>query len=90
MGAWELNRNPDSYFAEVEQPALPRARIVAGICFSPNKMLQSPLFSYSDAQNYGLGINQHQMPGNAARCPVHAYNRDGAMRVDGNYAGALP
>ncbi|WP_193045013.1 catalase [Mycolicibacterium baixiangningiae] len=90
VGVWELNRNPDNYFAEVEQAAFSPARIVPGIGFSPDKMLQGRLFSYNDAQNYRLGVNHHQIPVNAARCPVHAYHRDGAMRVDGNYGGTLP
>jgi catalase len=90
VGEWELNRNPDNYFAEVEQAAFSPARIVPGIGFSPDKMLQGRLFSYNDAQNYRLGINHHQIPVNAARCPVHAYHRDGAMRVDGNYGATLP
>jgi catalase len=90
VGEWELNRNPDNYFAEVEQAAFSPARIVPGIGFSPDKMLQGRLFSYNDAQNYRLGVNHHQIPVNAARCPVHAYHRDGAMRVDGNYGGTLP
>jgi catalase len=90
VGEWELNRNPDNYFAEVEQAAFSPARIVPGIGFSPDKMLQGRLFSYNDAQNYRLGVNHHQIPVNAARCPVHAYHRDGIMRVDGNYGGTLP
>jgi catalase len=90
VGEWELNRNPDNYFAEVEQAAFSPARIVPGVGFSPDKMLQGRLFSYNDAQNYRLGINHHQIPVNAARCPVHAYHRDGAMRVDGNYGSTLP
>jgi catalase len=89
VGEWELNRNPDNYFAEVEQAAFSPARIVPGIGFSPDKMLQGRLFSYNDAQNYRFGVNHHQIPVNAARCPVHAYHRDGAMRVDGNYGSTL-
>jgi catalase len=89
VGEWELNRNPDNYFAEVEQAAFSPARVVPGIGFSPDKMLQGRLFSYNDAQNYRLGINHHQIPVNAARCPVHAYHRDGGMRVDGNYGATL-
>ncbi|WP_269821539.1 catalase [Mycolicibacterium smegmatis] len=89
VGEWELNRNPDNYFAEVEQAAFSPARIVPGIGFSPDKMLQGRLFSYNDAQNYRLGINHHQIPVNTARCPVHGYHRDGAMRVDGNYGSTL-
>jgi catalase len=89
VGVLELNRNPDNYFADVEQAAFNPANVVPGIGFSPDKMLQGRLFSYGDAQRYRLGVNHHQIPVNAARCPVHAYHRDGAMRVDGNYGGTL-
>jgi catalase len=85
----ELNRNPENYFADVEQAAFNPANIVPGIGFSPDKMLQGRLFSYGDAQRYRLGVNHHQIPVNAARCPVHSYHRDGAMRVDGNHGGTL-
>lgn len=47
-------------------------------------MLQGRLFSYGDTQRYRLGVNHHQIPVNAPRCPFHNYHRDGAMRVDGN------
>lgn len=49
----ELNRNPDNYFADVEQAAFNPANIVPGIDFSPDKMLQGRLFTYGDAQRYG-------------------------------------
>jgi catalase len=84
VGFMELNRNPENYFAEVEQAALSPANVVPGIGFSPDKMLQGRLFSYADTQRYRLGVNFNQIPVNAARCPVHAYHRDGRMRVDGN------
>ena len=87
VGVMELNRNPDNYFAEVEQAAFNPANIVPGIGFSPDKMLQGRLFSYGDAQRYRLGVNHHLIPVNKARCPFHSYHRDGQMRVDGNYGG---
>ena len=89
VGVLELNRNPDNYFAEVEQAAFTPANVVPGIGFSPDKMLQARLFSYGDAQRYRLGVNHHSIPVNAPRCPFHSYHRDGAMRVDDN-AGGLP
>lgn len=88
VGVLELNRNPENYFAEVEQAAFNPANLVPGIGISPDKMLQGRLFSYGDAQRYRLGVNHHLIPVNAARCPMHSYHRDGAMRVDGNY-GAM-
>ena len=89
VGVLELNRNPENYFAEVEQAAFNPANIVPGIGFSPDKMLQGRLFSYGDAQRYRLGVNHHQIPVNAPRCPYHSFHRDGAMRVDGNYGSTL-
>lgn len=89
VGVMELNRNPENYFAEVEQAAFNPANVVPGIGFSPDKMLQGRLFSYGDAQRYRLGVNHHQIPVNAPRCPFHNYHRDGAMRTDGNYGSTL-
>ena len=89
VGVLELNRNPENYFADVEQAAFAPAHVVPGIGFSPDKMLQGRLFSYGDAHRYRLGVNSHQIPVNAAKCPVHAYHRDGAMRVDGNQGRTL-
>jgi catalase len=87
VGYFELNRNPANVFAEVEQAAFSPANIVPGIGYSPDKMLQARLFSYGDAQRYRLGVNHHQIPVNAPKCPFHSYHRDGAMRTDGNLGG---
>lgn len=89
VGIIELNRNPQNYFAEVEQAAFTPANVVPGIGFSPDKMLQGRLFSYGDAQRYRLGTNHHQIPVNAPRCPFHSFHRDGAGRVDGNLGGTV-
>lgn len=89
VGEFELNRNPENYFAEVEQSAFTPANVVPGISFSPDKMLQGRLFSYGDAQRYRLGVNHHQIPVNQPKSPVHSYHRDGAMRVDGNHGSKL-
>ena len=89
VGMLELNRNPENYFAEVEQAAFSPANVVPGISFSPDKMLQSRLFSYGDAQRYRLGVNHHQIPVNAPKCPFNSYHRDGTMRVDGNKGATI-
>ncbi|GAB6407463.1 catalase [Pseudomonas sp. MHK4] len=89
VGYFELNRNPQNVFAEVEQAAFSPSNVVPGIGFSPDRMLQARLFAYGDAARYRLGVNHHQIPVNAARCPVHSFHRDGAMRVDGNYGEQL-
>ena len=89
VGVMELNRNPENFFAEVEQSAFNPANVVPGIGFSPDKMLQGRLFAYGDAQRYRLGVNHQQIPVNAPRCPAHSYHRDGSMRVDGNHGSTL-
>jgi len=84
VGEMELNRNPKNYFAEIEQAAFSPVNIVPGMGYSPDKMLQARLISYPDAHRYRLGVNFESLPVNAPRCPVHTYNRDGAMRFDEN------
>ncbi len=85
VGKLTLNRNPENYFAEVEQSAFNPGNFVPGIGPSPDKMLQGRLFSYGDAQRYRLGINHTRLPVN---CPHAAtaknYGRDGTMRFDDN------
>ena len=85
----ELNRNPENYFQDVEQAAFAPSTIIPGIGFSPDRMLQGRLFSYADAQRYRLGTNYHQIPVNAAKCPVNMYHRDGLGRVDGNHGATI-
>ncbi|MEG2138179.1 MAG: catalase [Oscillospiraceae bacterium] len=85
VGVLELNRNPENYFAEVEQSAFSPAHVVPGVGLSPDKFLQGRLFAYGDAQRYRLGVNHDQIPVNHAHCEVHGYHRDGMMRTDGNY-----
>lgn len=89
VGVLELNRNPENYFADVEQAAFNPANVVPGIGFSPDKMLQGRLFSYGDAQRYRLGVNHYQIPVNKPQCPFHNFHRDGAMRVDGNEGATI-
>lgn len=89
VGVLELNRNPENYFAEVEQASFSPANVVPGIGHSPDKMLQLRIFSYADAHRYRLGVNYESLPVNAPRCPVHNYHKDGAMRFDGNQGGAV-
>lgn len=90
VGILELNRNPENFYAEVEQAAFNPMNIVEGIGFSPDKMLQGRLFSYGDAQRYRLGVNHNLIPVNKPRCPFHAYHRDGQMRTDDNYGATTP
>ena len=85
VGTVTLNRNPENYFADVEQAAFSPAAIVPGLGFSPDRMLQGRLFSYADAHRYRLGVNHHQIPVNAPQCETKTYHHDGANRVDGNH-----
>ena len=80
VGVMELNRNPDNYFAEIEQVALSPSNAVPGIGFSPDKMLQARIFAYADAHRYRLGTHYEALPVNSPRCPVHHYHKDGPMR----------
>ncbi len=89
VGVVELNQNPVNYFAEVEQSTFSPANQVPGIGHSPDKMLQFRIVSYADAHRYRLGVNYESLPVNSARCPVHTYHRDGAMRFDGNGGGTV-
>jgi len=89
VGKLVLNRNPQNYFAEVEQAAFCPSHMIPGIEPSPDKMLQARLWSYADTHRYRLGVNYKQIPVN---CPfntkVRNYQRDGFARVDGNQGGA--
>ena len=88
VGRLVLSRNPENYFAEVEQAAFSPANFVPGIGPSPDKMLQGRLFSYHDTHRHRLGSNYHLLPVNAPKaCPMNNYQRDGAMRSDNNGAG---
>jgi catalase len=89
VGELTLDRNPENYFAEVEQAAFEPRNVVPGMGFSPDKMLQGRLISYPDAHRYRLGANYDSLPVNKPQCPFATYNRDGAMRFDGN-GGASP
>jgi catalase len=89
VGIMELNRNPENYFAEIEQAAFEPSNIVPGISFSPDKMLQARIMSYADAHRYRVGVNYGALPVNKPHVEVHTYHRDGDMRFDGNEGGAV-
>jgi len=87
VGVMELNRNPDNYFAEIEQTAFSPSNAVPGIGYSPDKMLQARVFAYADAHRHRLGTHYEALPVNAPKCPVHHYHKDGAMRFFRNDTG---
>ncbi len=86
VGVMELNRNPVNYFAEVEQSAFSPSNVLPGISFSPDKMLQARIFSYTDAHRYRLGTNYERLPINVPQATkvANTYQRDGLMRFDDN------
>jgi catalase len=89
VGVMELNKNPDNYFAQVEQSSFSPANVVPGIGHSPDKMLQFRVFAYADAARHRLGGNHEYLPVNRPRVPVNNYYRDGAMRFDDNGGGSI-
>lgn len=88
IGRMTLNRNPENYFAEVEQSAFSPGNFVPGIAASADKMLQARVVSYHDAHLYRLGPNYQLLPVNAPKaCKPANYQRDGYMRLDDNSGG---
>ena len=79
VGKMVLNKNPENYFAEVEQSAFGTGVLVDGLDFSDDKMLQGRTFSYSDTQRYRVGTNYLQLPINAPKKQVATNQRDGQM-----------
>ncbi|MDQ4488653.1 catalase [Sinomonas sp. ASV486] len=88
VGTMELNRNPENYFAQIEQAAFAPSNFVPGIAGSPDKMLQARIFSYADAHRYRVGTNHAQIPVNAPKSEVRNYSQDGAGRLSFNSAAA--
>jgi catalase len=84
IGRMVLDRNPENYFAQIEQAAFNPSNMVPGIGPSPDKMLLGRLFSYADIHRYRIGTNYQQLPVNAPRVEVHSYNKDGSMRYSYN------
>lgn len=81
VGQMELNRNPENYFAQIEQASFEPSAVVPGIGFSPDKMLLGRVFSYADAHRYRIGTNYHQLPVNQPKnvANVNTYTFDGSM-----------
>lgn len=84
VGIMVLNKNPDNFFAEVEQAAFCPANIVPGIEFSADKMLQGRSFSYTDTQRYRIGANFAELPVNRSISPINNNQRDGKMTYNYN------
>ncbi|KAJ2415591.1 catalase A [Coemansia sp. RSA 2530] len=89
VGRMVLDRNPENYFAEVEQAAFSPSHMVPGIAPSPDRMLQGRLFSYPDTHRHRLGANYLQLPINRSWDAVRYHQRDGPMCF-GTNGGRLP
>jgi len=79
VGVLTLNRNPQNFFAEIEQATFAPSNFVPGIGASPDKMLQARIFSYADAHRYRVGTNHAHLPVNRPKSEVHSYSKEGAM-----------
>jgi catalase len=88
VGRMVLDRNPENFFAEVEQAGFSPANLVPGIGLSPDKMLMGRIFSYHDTHLHRIGPNHEQLPINRPRVDVHSYNQDAAMTY--HHSGATP
>src|ERR1700754_477822 len=78
VGRMVLDRNPDNFFAEVEQVAFHLGNVVPGIDFTDDPLLQARLFSYLDTQLLRLGgPNFAQLPINRPLTPVRNHQQDG-------------
>lgn len=86
IGKMTLDRNPQNYFAEVEQAAFSPSHMVPGIDVSNDKMLQGRLFSYPDTHRHRLGANYLQLPINQPyRAHVNHHQRDGPQTYSQNF-----
>ena len=83
-----LNRNPENFFAQIEQAAFSPGNTVPGIGLSPDKMLLGRAFAYNDAQRNRIGTNFHQLPVNRPKVPVNSYLFDGQMAYE--HSGSAP
>ncbi|EFQ25368.1 catalase [Colletotrichum graminicola] len=85
VGRLTLNKNPENHFQDIEQAAFSPSTLIPGIAPSADIMLHARMFSYPDAARYRVGPNYQQLPCNRALNVYSPYQRDGPMRVDGNY-----
>ncbi len=88
VGRMVLDRNPENFFAEVEQAGFSPGNLVPGTGLSPDKMLMARVFSYHDTHLHRIGANYEQLPINHPKSEVHSYNKDGSMTY--RHAGAQP
>jgi catalase len=88
VGTMRLDRNPENFFAQIEQAAFSPGNTVPGIGLSPDKMLLGRAFAYNDAQRNRIGTNFHQLPVNRPKVAVNTYMFDGQMTY--HHSGNAP
>jgi catalase len=88
VGTMTLNKNPENFFAQIEQAAFSPGNLVPGIGLSPDKMLLGRAFAYNDAQRNRIGTNFHQLPVNRSRVATNTYMFDGQMNYQ--HSGRQP
>jgi len=82
VGHFTLNRNPQNFFAQIEQAAFSPSNLVPGIDISPDKMLMARVFSYPDAQRNRVGSNYNEVPVNQPHAAkANNYQHEGQMRM---------
>lgn len=88
VGIMTLDRNPENFFAQIEQAAFSPGNTVPGTGLSPDKMLLGRVFAYPDAQRNRVGVNFQQLPVNRPKVPVNTYQFDGHMAYE--HSGNAP
>ncbi|AOH45554.1 catalase [Propionibacterium sp. NM47_B9-13] len=88
IGKFTLDRNPENFFAQIEQAAFSPSNTVGGTGLSPDRMLLSRAFAYNDAARNRLGVNYEQLPVNRPTTPTNQYTFDGQMAFE--HSGAAP
>jgi len=84
IGRFVLDRNPENFFAQIQQAGFDVANFVPGIGPSPDRMVLARMFAYGDSNRYRTGPNYEQLPVNRPLNEVHNYNKDGPMRYRHN------
>jgi catalase len=67
VGRMVLDRNPEHFFAEVEQSGFSPANLVPGIGLSPDPVLLGRIFSYHEPHAQRLGSDYERLPINLPR-----------------------
>jgi catalase len=81
VGRLVLDRNPEHFFAEVEQSGFSPSNLVPGIGLSPDEMLMGRIFSYHETHLQRIGAGYEQLPINSPRPSAEAGDRDESISV---------